>query len=62
MTFLRVLTGALLLFGGLFLLVWIGYNLFVERLPQTQGRSPVPALVFATLLVAGGLTLIFKKA
>ena len=32
---------------GLTLLGWIGYNLFIERLPATQGRNPLPAVILS---------------
>lgn len=35
--------GFLILFGTI-LLGWVAYNLLVERQPQTEGRSPYPAI------------------
>jgi hypothetical protein len=46
--------GVLVFLTGLGLLGWILYNLFIERLPEAQGRSPVvPLLVSAAFLYVG---------
>jgi hypothetical protein len=37
------------------LLGWIGYNLFVERLPETRGISPLPGLAFLAGLIYVGV-------
>jgi hypothetical protein len=41
--------GVLVLLFGTVLLLWVGYNLFIETLPEARGRNPVPAM----LLIAG---------
>ncbi len=47
--------GTLLIVLGVGLLVWIGYNLFVEMQPAAEGRSPVVPTLFALALVAAGV-------
>jgi len=42
---LRRAGGVILLLLGTTLLLWIGYNFFVERLPETRGRNPLPAVL-----------------
>ena len=43
---LRRIGGVVVLLLGMSILLWIAYNLFVERLPETRGRNPLPALIF----------------
>jgi hypothetical protein len=50
-----------LVLAGIGLLAWIGYNLFVERLPETEGRSPWIPLVFGCALVGVGVARILGK-
>lgn len=52
---IRKLMGALVFLLGVLLAGWIFYNLFIERLPKTQGRSPVPAVLLAAGLIYTGL-------
>jgi hypothetical protein len=42
----RILGGIVFLLG-LILAGWIGYNLFIERLPETKGRNPLPAIILS---------------
>jgi len=51
---MRKVLGLLIAALGVLLLAWIGYNLFIERLPETQGRNPVGPAVFAIILVGVG--------
>lgn len=46
--------GVLLVTLGLALFGWVGYNLFVKRLPETEGRNPTPAIVVAAAFVFAG--------
>ncbi|MHB1036641.1 MAG: hypothetical protein ACYC35_18095 [Pirellulales bacterium] len=46
--------GALMILMGIGLGAWIGYNLFVERLPEAQGKSPIPAVIFTVALFTVG--------
>jgi hypothetical protein len=49
----RVL-GGLMVLMGLALGCWIGYNLLIERQPETRGKSPILAIGFcAGLLLVG---------
>ena len=47
--------GVILLLLGTTLLVWVGYNLFVMRLPETLGRHPLAALSFVVLCFYVGM-------
>jgi len=51
----------MLVFGTV-LVCWVGYNLFVERLPATEGLSPVPALVFSAALFYVGVKWVREKS
>lgn len=51
---MRKLAGFLMVFLGILLALWIGYNIFVERLPVTEGRDPLAALLLSIGLVYVG--------
>ena len=46
--------GFILFLTGFALAGWIGYNLLIERLPATEGRNPLPAILFALALLFVG--------
>jgi hypothetical protein len=46
--------GAIVFLMGLILAGWIAYNLLVERLPETKGRSPIPAMIMTALFLIVG--------
>jgi len=46
---------------GLLLAGWVFYNLFIERLPATQGQNPAPAIISAILLLLAGYRNVFGK-
>ena len=46
---------------GVSLVGWILYNLLIERLPETQGKSPLPALGFAAALLYVGFNWVRGK-
>jgi hypothetical protein len=51
---IRRFLGVIIFLFGLILAGWIAYNLFVQRLPEAQGRSPiVPSLVAVGFLYVG---------
>jgi hypothetical protein len=52
---LRRIGGIVVLFLGTTVLLWIAYNLFVERLPVTRGMNPLPALGFVAACFYVGL-------
>jgi hypothetical protein len=58
---LKRICGGFLLLIGLALLGWIAYNLFVERLPQAKGRSPLLALVLSAGAIYVGGSWLFAK-
>jgi drug/metabolite transporter (DMT)-like permease len=47
--------GVLLLLFGAALLGWAGYNVLVERLPATKGKSPLHASLFGIGAVIAGV-------
>ncbi len=55
------ISGVIILTFGLILAGWIFYNLFVERLPATQGRDPRPAIIFSAFLIPMGIKLLLAK-
>lgn len=51
---LKLVGGALALVFGAAILIWVTYNLLIERQPEAKG-SPLPAIGFSiVLLVVGG--------
>lgn len=52
---LRRAAGAVVLMLGTTILLWVGYNFLVERLPETRGRNPLPALLFVVACFYVGL-------
>ena len=57
----KKILGAIVLLMGLALLCWVGYNLFIERLPEAQGRNPIPAILFTIGLLYVGQKMIRNK-
>jgi hypothetical protein len=51
----------LMLLLGTAPVLWIGYNLFVGRLPAARGRSPLRALVFVAGLFYVGVNWVRGK-
>jgi hypothetical protein len=46
--------GVVMILMGAVLLLWIGYNVFIETTPSAQGRSPfLPTLVGIALVLVG---------
>ncbi len=39
--------GVFVFLFGLALAAWVGYNLLIERLPETKGMNPLPAIVLS---------------
>ena len=60
-TGLRFVSAAMFVALGLLQLCWIGYNLFVERLPETQGRDPLSAIKFSAVLIAAGIIIWVRR-
>ncbi len=50
---MKRIMGAMIFLMGVGLIAWVGYNLFVEQLPETEGRRPFGpiAMSFAFLYV-----------
>ena len=51
---IRRCSGVFVLLMGLMLAGWIFYNLFIQRLPETQGRSPLGAIFVAGAFIYVG--------
>ncbi len=47
--------GVIALLMGSTILLWVGYNLLIERQPETQGRSPLPAIVVSAAMIFVGV-------
>jgi len=47
--------GYLLVFMGVALLLWIGYNLFVEMQPEAEGLSPRAGFALAVGMIGVGI-------
>jgi hypothetical protein len=47
--------GVFLILFGSGLLVWVGYNLFIELLPAARGKNPLFAIVFGVGAVVVGV-------
>lgn len=54
------LFGAVCIFFGANILLWVAYNLLIERLPATEGQNPLPAIVFSLCALIVGVSK-FKK-
>ena len=46
--------GVLVFIMGLILSGWVVYNLFIERLPESRGISPKPAIVLSAAFLYVG--------
>jgi len=51
---MRRIFGVIICTFGLTLAGWVAYNLFIERLPETEGTSPLPAIVVSGLALYVG--------
>jgi hypothetical protein len=58
---IKRILGVILFLMGLTLLCWVGYNLFIERLPEAEGRNPIPAILFTIGLLYVGQKWIRNK-
>jgi hypothetical protein len=41
---MKPIFGPIVFLSGIGLAVWIAYNLWIERLPETQDMNPLPAI------------------
>ena len=51
---LRLLGLSAILIGGAMIL-WIGYNFFIERQPETEGKNPILGILVALGLIRVGM-------
>ncbi len=51
----RKFAGVFALLLGVLLGGWVFYNLFIHRMPEAQGRNPIPPIVMAVLFVVVGI-------
>jgi hypothetical protein len=47
--------GVIALFMGCAILLWVGYNLLIERQPEAQGRNPLPAIGVSIAMIWVGI-------
>ncbi len=47
--------GAIFLLFALVMICWVGYNLFIERHPVTEGRLPIPVILLIIGLLYVGI-------
>ena len=52
---MKKVLGVLVSLLGVLLLSWIGYNFLIERLPETQGRSPIVPLILSVGFIYVGV-------
>lgn len=57
---IKKLFGFIIFSFGLILAGWIGYNLFIERLPATEGRNPIAPSIFAAGMLYMGWKSMFE--
>ncbi len=43
------------------ILLWIGYNHFIQIQPQAQGRNPIPPLIFCLVMISYGIRPLLPK-
>ena len=58
---IRRLAGVAVVMLGVILGGWVAYNLFIHRLPETQGRSPIPAIAISAVFIYVGVKWIRGK-
>ena len=46
--------GGIALLMGSALVIWVGYNLLIERQPETQGKNPLAALGVGVAMIVVG--------
>ncbi len=51
---MRRVFGVIVFLLGLGLTGWIAYNVLIERLPEAQGRNPLPGMITATAFLYVG--------
>ena len=52
---MRRIAGVFVLLMGVILAAWMFYNLFIQRLPETQGRPILPPLLLCIGLIFVGV-------
>ena len=52
---MKKLFGGLMLLMGIALLLWVGYDLFINMQPETQGRNPIPAVLLSAGFIFVGV-------
>jgi hypothetical protein len=52
---MKRLLGVIALLMGSAILLWVGYNLFIERQPESKDMNPLPAIGFSVVLIVVGV-------
>jgi hypothetical protein len=52
---MRRVFGVIALLMGSAILLWVGYNLFVEMQPEAKGKDPLLAVGFSVVLITVGI-------
>ena len=52
---MRRVLGVIALLMGCAILLWVGYNLLIERQPEAQGRNPLPAIAVSAAMIWVGI-------
>jgi hypothetical protein len=47
--------GIIALIMGAAILLWVGYNLFIERQPQAEGMNPLPGVIVSLAFLFVGI-------
>ena len=53
--------GVLILLIGSAILLWVGYNFFIEMQPEAQGRNPLPPIGLSGAMIYVGIMWIRGK-
>lgn len=53
--------GVIALLMGSAILLWVGYNLFIEMQPEARGHSPLPAIGISVAMIIVGIMWIRGK-
>jgi len=61
MSIVKKIFGWILIFFGLGMLTWVGYNLFIEMLPAAEGKSPIYPIVIGILFIYAGIKRVWVK-
>ena len=58
---MKLIFGVIALLFGSAILLWVGYNIFIEMQPEARGRNPVPAIGVGSAMIYVGINWIRGK-